>query len=271
MAFSADELRVLRRALAEALLTAPNASLPEGTAADMRRSQTAAPPVESAHRAVRPSTEHVPAGTAREPGDVHEYLRLAEALDEAARESDRLRSFLRADLARYREALPGTAADYLELLGEALDGGYLPIPEDLAALRELRRLPCGPAESYRREGMRRRCEDLAELAVRARLDRRTPRPRPADWGSARLADRHGLLALPGGRREGDGRVGRVLDVLIPVPASGGAPAASGSGPITEPPQPPQSPEPERRVPTPAEIWPPRRRDTTPPQERRAIG
>ncbi|GAA1920905.1 hypothetical protein GCM10009753_62250 [Streptantibioticus ferralitis] len=271
MAFSADELRVLRRALAEALLTAPSAALAERASAEMPRSRSAAPPVESARRAVRPSTAHAPTGTAREPGDVHEYLRLAEALDEAVRESDRLRSFLRADLARYREALPGTAADYLELLGEALDGGYLPTPEDLAALRELRRLPCGPAESYRREGMRRRCEDLAELAVRARLDRRTPRPRPAEWGPARPADRKGLLALPGGRCEGGGPGGRVLDVLIPVPASGSARPASDSGPIAEPPQPPQSPEPERRVPTPAEIWPPRRRDTAPPQERRAIG
>ncbi|WP_269857823.1 hypothetical protein [Streptomyces sp. RPT161] len=212
MAFSADELRVLRRALAEAARTAPTAELP----------------AEPAHRA----------------GAVHNYLRLAEALDEAAREGDRLRSFLRADLARYRAALPGTAADYLELLGEALDSGYLPRPEDLTALGELCGLPCGPAESYRREGMRRRCEDLAERAARARLDGRTPRPRPAEWGWARPADRK-LLALPGGRRAG--------------------------GPVEEPPQPPQSPDPERRVPTPAEIWPPRRRDTTPEQERRAIG
>lgn len=213
MAFSADELRVLRCALAEAARTAPIAELPD----------------EPAHRA----------------GDVQHYLRLAEALDEAAREGDRLRSFLRADLARYRAALPGAAADYLELLGEALDGGYLPRPEDLAALRELCGLPCGPAESYRREGMRRRCEDLAERAVRARLDGRTPRPRTAERGCARWAGSKVLLALPGGRR--------------------------ASGPVEEPPQPPQSPEPERRVPTPAEIWPPRRREGTPDQERRAIG
>ena len=73
MAFSADELRVLRRALAEALLTAPH-------------------------------TE-----SARAAGDVQDYLRLAEALAEAEREGGRLRSFLLADLARYRAALPGTA------------------------------------------------------------------------------------------------------------------------------------------------------------------
>ncbi len=213
MAFSADELRVLRRALAQAARTAPAAERP----------------AEPADRA----------------GDVHSYLRLAEALDEAAREGDRLRSFLRADLARYRAALPGTAADYLGLLGEALDSGYLPRPEDRTALGELCGLPCGPAESYRREGMRRRCEDLAERAVRARLDGRTPRPRPAEWDCARPGHRKVLLALPGGRR--------------------------ASGPVEEPPQPPQAPEPDRRVPTPAEIWPPRRRDTTPEQERRAIG
>lgn len=193
MAFSADELRVLRRAIAEALLTAPHSD------------------------------------QARQPGDVHDYLRLAESLDEAVREAGRLRSFLLADLDRYRAALPGTAGDYLRRLNEALDSGYLPVPDDLAALRGLLRLPCSPAESRRREGIRRRCEALAEQAVRARLEGRRPPGR----------DRARLLALPGGRS--------------PLPR----PAAEPSVPERPAPQPP------RRVPTPAEIWPPRRRQSPP--------
>ncbi len=202
MAFSADELRVLRRALAEALLTAPH-------------------------------TE-----SARAAGDVQDYLRLAEALAEAEREGGRLRSFLLADLARYRAALPGTAGDYLRRLTEALGAGYLPVPEDLAALRDLLRLPCSPAESRRRDVIRRRCEDLAEQAVRARLEGRRPPTRP------QLADRARLLALPGGRRP-----------TLPRPAE---PVRAA-----EPARPDPEPRPPRRVPTPAEIWPPRRRESPP--------
>jgi hypothetical protein len=282
MAFSADELRVLRRALAEALVTTPDTtSVPDLTGHDSGRGRD----VRQVHRDVR---------------QVQEYLRLAESVEEAVREGGRLRSFLLADLSRYRDALPGTAADYLERLSEALDAGYLPTPEDLAALRGLSRLPCTPAESYRREGMRGRCEDLAEHAVRAKLEGRTPRTRP------QIADRARLLALPGGRPPG--RAARatwdVLDVLIPLPASAAGepekkPGRSGpkpgpkrpeeapeqtpgespkSAPTREPGrepgrEPAKEPERERRVPTPAEIWPPRRRPAPPPpsQQRRAIG
>ncbi|MDG4863371.1 hypothetical protein P8605_35050, partial [Streptomyces sp. T-3] len=94
MAFSADELRVLRRALAIAL---------------------------------HPS--HV------SDEDVQDCLRLADSVDEAVDEGARLRAFLLEDLARYRQALPGTASGYLELLADALAAGYSPGPDDLAGLR----------------------------------------------------------------------------------------------------------------------------------------
>ncbi len=97
MVFGADELRVLRRALAVALRPAP---LPDE--------------------------------------DVRACLRLAESVDEAEGEADRMRAFLLADLARYRAALPGSVGGYLELLQDALAGGYPPGADDLAALRALR-------------------------------------------------------------------------------------------------------------------------------------
>ena len=82
MAFSADELRVLRRALAIALQPAP---------------------VPAPHRPLGPQRAE----------EVRECLRLSEAVDEAVREGGRLRAFLLADLARYRSALPGAAPGYL--------------------------------------------------------------------------------------------------------------------------------------------------------------
>ncbi|EFL39987.1 conserved hypothetical protein, partial [Streptomyces griseoflavus Tu4000] len=89
MAFGAEELRVLRRALALALHPTP---------------------------------------TPASADDVQDCLRLVDSLDEATRESARLRAFLLADLGRYRAALPGTAAGYLTLLEEALGAGYRPHP-----------------------------------------------------------------------------------------------------------------------------------------------
>ncbi|MER5889203.1 hypothetical protein ABT160_35710 [Streptomyces sp. NPDC001941] len=139
MAFGADELRVLRRALAVALNPAP-----------------------------------------LDDEAVRDCLRLAESLDEAAREAGRLRAFLLADLTRYRAALPGSATGYLELLQDALAAGYEPGPDDLAALRALRGTPAAAA-------LLERCRTLAERSVRARLARATPAPRTR------------LLALPGGR------------------------------------------------------------------------
>ncbi|WP_327359183.1 hypothetical protein [Streptomyces sp. NBC_01304] len=142
MAFSADELRVLRRALAIAL---------------------------------HPS--HV------SDEDVQDCLRLADSVDEAVDEGARLRAFLLADLARYRQALPGTAAGYLELLADALAAGYSPGPDDLAALRALRGNPVAGA-------LLNHCRALTEQAVRAKLAGRTV-----------PASRTRLLALPGGRAE----------------------------------------------------------------------
>ena len=182
MAFSADELRVLRRALATALHPT---SLPEE--------------------------------------DVQDCLRLAGAVDEAVSEGGRLRAFLLTDLARYREALPGSLPSYLELLQDALAAGYDPRPDDLAALRALRAGPVAAA-------LLQRCQVLAERSVRARLAGRVV-------AATAPAPRSRLLALPGGRaaaRESD------------RPKSPPAPAR---------PAPPA----ERPAPKPSEVFPPRRR------------
>lgn len=159
MAFSADELRVLRRALAIALH-------PESL-----------PP--------RPGPER--------DEEVRECLRLAEAVDEATAEGGRLRAFLLADLARYRAALPGAVTGYAERLQDALAAGYRPGADDLAALRRLCAAPAGRAEAGRRHALLARCERLAEQDVRARLADRGTAPGGALTGPCRL------LALPGGR------------------------------------------------------------------------
>ncbi|MEU3599734.1 hypothetical protein ABZ714_13560 [Streptomyces sp. NPDC006798] len=196
MAFSADELRVVRRALAVALHPAPLAD-----------------------------------------EDVQDCFRLADSVDEAAREAGRLRAFLLADLGRYRAALPGAAAGYLELLQDALAAGYDPRPEDLAALRGLRALPAA-------EAVLERCQVLAERSVRARLaGRRVTAPAP----------RTRLLALPGGRAAADdGEASEEKPEPRPKPAprpAGPAPAKPG----------------ERPVPKPSEVFPPRRRPVPPPE------
>ncbi|EFG64846.1 conserved hypothetical protein, partial [Streptomyces sp. SPB074] len=141
MVFGADEVRVVRRALALALLPGPS-----------------------------------------RPDDVRDCLRLSRAVDAAVDEAARLRAFLVADLARYRDALPGSLAGYLPLLTEALDAGYQPGPDDLASLRAVRHDPAAARLLVR-------CQDLAEQAVRARLAGRALAPGP----------RTPLRALPGGR------------------------------------------------------------------------
>ncbi|MFD4275770.1 hypothetical protein R2B67_20340 [Streptomyces cyaneofuscatus] len=197
MAFSADELRVLRRALAIALHPMPLSD-----------------------------------------EDVQDCLRLAGSVDEAVGEAGRLRAFLLADLARYRAALPGSVAGYLELLQDALAAGYDPRPDDLAALRALRGKPLAAA-------LLERCQILAERSVRARLAGR----------SAALSapgPRSRLLALPGGRAA-DREPDRPKAPAAPVP---GRPPAPGSRP----------------APKPSEVFPPRRRPTPPPsEEERAAG
>ncbi|MFD4235935.1 hypothetical protein [Streptomyces sp. NPDC058542] len=194
MAFSADELRVLRRALAIALHPMPLSD-----------------------------------------EDVQDCLRLAGSVDEAVGEAGRLRAFLLADLARYRNALPGSAAGYLELLQDALAAGYDPRPDDLAALRALRggRLAAALLE---------RCQVLAERSVRARLAGRSA-------GLTAPGPRSRLLALPGGRaadREPD---------RPRTPATPDQPRKPG----------------DRPMPKPSEVFPPRRRPAPPPSEERAAG
>ncbi len=88
--------------------------------------------------------------------------RLAEAVDEARREVERLRAFLAADLARYRAALPGTESGYLARLEEALAAGCPPCGEDVAALRALCARPARRAEARRRAELLRRCEEWAD-------------------------------------------------------------------------------------------------------------
>ncbi|MFR9756435.1 hypothetical protein [Streptomyces sp. TR06-5] len=202
VAFSADELRVLRGALAVALRSSPDSA---------------------------------PAA--------REMLQLAEALDEAEREGYRLRSFVLADLARYRAALPGSAAGYLGLLEDALTAGYLPRAEDLRALAALAGAPSGPAEAGRRRALLERCGRLAEQAARS-----------------------GLLALPGGRwctpELGEEKPGKPAE----EPGEPGR-KEPGKKPAQEPGEEPRKPSPSRRpVPTPGEVFPPRRRPAPPPEE-----
>lgn len=190
MAFGADELRVLRRALAIAL--------------------------------------H-PASLSDE--DVQDCLRLAGSLDEAVREAERLRAFLLADLARYRDTLPAAAGGYLGLLQDALATGYQPVPDDLVALRGLRGTPAGAA-------LLDRCRAIAEQSVRARLAGRSAAPLP----------RTRLLAIAGGR----------------TPASGEPPRPKKPEPAREPLE-----RPMRPAPKPSEVFPPRKRPVPPPEERAA--
>ncbi|MFF5127814.1 hypothetical protein ACFY41_12960 [Streptomyces syringium] len=168
MAFSADELRVLRRALAIALQP------------------------QSAPRRPGPERDE----------EVRDCLRLMEAVDEAAREGGRLRAFLLADLARYRAALPGAASGYVERLQDALSAGYRPGAEDLAALRALCAVPSGDAETDRRRALLHRCERLAELSVRERLTGRTAASAPAQRAPEPPRGRTRLLAVAGGRAAG---------------------------------------------------------------------
>jgi hypothetical protein len=223
MAFSADEVRVLRRALAEVL--GPHATA--GTAAVVV--------------APRPAEY------------VQDCLRLAGGLDDAVREAGRMRAFHLAELHRYRQALPGAASGYLDRLATALDSGYLPGPDDLAALRRLRALSTATGEHRRRTALLHRCETLAENDVRQRLEAHMPAPRrllPLPLPAA--------VPAPAPRAAGDTDQPKPR----PVPAPGAKPK-----PAAPPPAEPR--EPGRRTPTPAEIWPPRRRDRKPDEARSA--
>ncbi|MES5819690.1 hypothetical protein [Streptomyces sp. RG80] len=186
--------------------------------------------------------------------DVQDCLRLADSLDEAMREGARLRAFLVADLARYRAALPGTAAGYLTLLEEALSAGYRPEVDDLAALRALRGSPVAAA-------LLDRCLVLAEQGVRARLARGAAR-RSIPAAPAVPASRTRLLALPGGLSEVTGRAG----AGVAGEDAGEKPQAPQKRPAQKPATPkpaPASPQPTRPIPTPGEVFP-RRKPAPPP-------
>lgn len=199
MAFGAQELRVLRRALALALKSSPVSAQ-----------------------------------------EAQDCLHLAESLDEAVRESARLRAFLVADLARYRAALPGTATGYLALLDEALAAGHRPDADDLAALGALRGNPAAAA-------LLARCTPAAPTVPAA--SPATPVP-TVTLPAARTRTRTGtrlLLALPGGRQ------------------SDRKPAQDPPRKPAQEPAPKPAPEPtapKRPVPTPGEVFP--RRKPAPP-------
>jgi len=189
--------------------------------------------------------------------DIKDCHRLAESLDEAVREGARLRAFLVADLARYRAALPGTAAGYLTLLEEALGAGYRPEPDDLAALRALRGGPVAAALLVR-------CQMLAERDVRARLAATTG-ARRAPVAPVVPPSRTRLLALPGGLSGGlrEGPVGAArggpaqLDAKEPAKRPQKPPADPAQKPA------PAAPKPSRPIPTPGEVFP-RRKPAEPP-------
>ncbi|MYZ38167.1 MULTISPECIES: hypothetical protein [unclassified Streptomyces] len=227
MAFGAEELRVLRRALAVALHPVP---LPNE--------------------------------------DVRACLRLAESVDEAVREAGRLRAFLVADLARYREALPGSLTGYLELLQDALAAGYVPVPDDLAALRALRGNPVAAA-------LLDRCQRLAERSVRARLAARSTAAAGA-VAALTPAPRTRLLALPGGLASDEPE--QPKEPREPRPAEPKEPREPRDPDVKDPekeprepkrprkPAQPQHPAPGRPMPKPSEVFPPRRRPAPPPEE-----
>ncbi|MFI7415644.1 hypothetical protein ACIBU0_44210 [Streptomyces sp. NPDC049627] len=199
--------------------------------------------------------------------DVQDCLRLTESLDEAMREGDRLRAFLVADLARYRATLPGTAAGYLTLLEESLAAGYRPTPDDLAALRALRRNPTAAT-------LLSRCQTLVEQDVRDRRTHGTARPAPGPAPCATPAipaSRTHLLALPGGLSEGSPSAPVVLPTQDggqepakqPRKKPAEKPAAPRPAPAPGPEPTPAAPKPSRPIPTPGEVFP-RRKPTPPP-------
>ncbi|MFJ3922879.1 hypothetical protein [Streptomyces sp. NPDC090022] len=232
MAFSAAELHVLRRSLAHALQS---------------------------------STAPLPATA------VQDCLRLAQAVDEAVREAGRLRAFLAEDLGRYRAALPGSLVGYLELLREALAGGYEPVADDLAALRALRGNPGAAALlASAEEAVHEAAQEASGCGVRP-------------WPGAGGAPRARLLALAGGkaatvhRSAGTGGRGGDRDAGQGGGRGGGRGGRErsdrgkdkGEEPRPVPAEP--KPAPERPIPTPGEVFPPRRKPTPPPAARRAAG
>jgi hypothetical protein len=187
--------------------------------------------------------------------DVKDCLRLAESLDEAMREGARLRAFLRADLARYRAALPGTSAGYLTLLEEALATGYRPHADDLAALHALRGNPAATT-------LLRRCQAATDQAdpTASRAVSRAAFGAAFGAGTPTIpASRAPLVALPGGRAAADADQD---PAKRPEKKPAEKPAAPKPGPGPAPA--PDGPKPTRRpIPTPGEVFP-RRKPSPPP-------
>ncbi|MFF4328318.1 hypothetical protein ACFYZT_17580 [Streptomyces sp. NPDC001591] len=250
MAFSAAELHVLRRSLAHAL-------------------QSSTAPLTAS--------------------EVQDCLRLAASVDEAVQEAGRLRTFLLDDLGRYRRALPGSLSGYLELLQQALAAGYEPDPDDLCALRALRANPAAAAVLERAQG-------IAERSVRRRLAAAGPAPRTrllalaggreqpraaAPGPEASRPDTPGEEPGPGipheGGRPGTPRPERPRTEAAPKepgPKEPGPkePAPKEPGPKEPGPKRPAPTEPARPgrpVPTPGEVFPPRRDPAPPPAAGRA--
>ncbi|MFW6723649.1 hypothetical protein ACHZ98_26540 [Streptomyces sp. MAR4 CNY-716] len=247
MALSADELRVVRDALAIAIESSwglPRPARGDGT---------------------KPAAAHaVPRGAV-----VRDCTELAAALDEAAAEADRMRLFHSADLARYRAALPGSASGYAELLHDAIATGYVPRQADVAALRALCAEPADPGVAERRRRLLRRCEALtaAQVPPRRRPAPMVPAPSAAPNPPpvpAALLPRPALRALPGGRAPCAAQGSEESE-----PSPGGKPRKPGGQPEQRPPRenpPDRRPaSPNRPVPTPAEVFPPRRRPAPPPE------
>ncbi|MFE3198635.1 hypothetical protein [Embleya sp. NPDC059237] len=190
MAFSAHEVRVLRRALTVAL---------------------------------------------RGGRDSVDFWLLGRAIGEAHDERERLRAFMSAELRRYRAALPGSAATFLTCLRNAVDEiAHVPSAEDLAALRTVVDLPCGPHERASRAALLRRCTHLAEAALEQRLTARAHRRAAAEADRATRPD--------------------PLDILIPGRATAAPPPSrrtAGTARPTPPPAPAQPTTPEAEAHAPA--------------------
>ncbi|WP_405464715.1 hypothetical protein OG783_14120 [Streptomyces jietaisiensis] len=168
--------------------------------------------------------------------DLHDCRRLAASLDEASREAARQRAHLLADLARHRAALPATAAAYLDLLQEVLRAGHRPCREDLAALGALSGNPLA-----------------ATLLARCRF----PAARAAGDDEPAPEERPG----PGKPAPGEPAPDKPGPVRTPPP-----PPPAPPGPAREP---GKTPRPQRPVPTPGEVFPPKRKPAPPPSGRRA--
>jgi hypothetical protein len=159
----------------------------------------------------------------REGRDSVDFWLLGRAIGEAQDERERLRTFMAAELLRYRNALPGTVSSFLSCLRGALDEvAYVPSAEDLAALRGAVDLPCGERERARRVALLRRCTRLAEVALEQRLAARVRRRAAASAVRSVAPDPLDIL-IPG----------RSMPLSRRVPLAGGAAPVPVAPPVTE--------------------------------------